>query len=110
VSLEWAVVDAAIDRAEAEALAAGAQVVLDDALERVPKRSGHLASEGRLAPERGGDHTIGIVFGGPYARWVHEHLQFKHPYGGEAKFLETATVVKADDAIDETARVLRGAL
>lgn len=110
MSLDFAAVEAALDAAEPEALAAGGQVVLDDALERVPKRSGHLAGEGHLAPDRGGDHTIGLVFGGPYARWIHEHLGFKHPYGGEAKYLETATVVKADDAIAEAARVLRDAL
>lgn len=110
MSLDFAEVEARLDAAEQSALVAGAEVVLADSDRRVPKRSEHLAGSGHVDPHRGGDHTVGIRYDGPYARWVHEHLWFKHPYGGEAKFLETATVVKKDEAIHETARVFGEAL
>lgn len=85
-------------------LAHGAKVVLTEAQERVPKESGHLASTGRIKRDRGGVNTVAITFGGPYARWIHEHLFFKHPHGGEAKFLEVALLWKGEEAIKEAGR------
>ena len=84
-----------------DALAEGAAVVLADAEQRVPKESGDLASSGRVEKDRGGDNTVVVSFAGPYARWIHEHLWFKHPRGGEPKFLETALLTKGRDAIRE---------
>lgn len=85
-------------------LAHGAKVVLDDARDRVPKESGHLASTGRIKRNRGGVNTVAITFSGPYARWIHEHLFFKHPRGGQAKYLEDALLLKGGDAINEAGR------
>lgn len=77
----------------------GAEVIITDAEVRVPKRSGYLAGTAQVQEWRGGKNTAAMTFGGPYARWVHEHLWFKHPFGGEAKFLETAMLVKGKDAV-----------
>lgn len=82
-----------------DALADGADVILADSDERVPKESGHLAGSGKVVQGRGGANTVAITYAGPYARWIHEHLGFKHPHGGQAKFLETAMMVKGRDAI-----------
>lgn len=71
-----------------EDVADGAEYVLERAVELVPKESGALAASGRIEKDRGGDNTVGITFDGPYARWIHEHLYFRHPRGGSAKFLE----------------------
>lgn len=71
-----------------EDVADGAEYILEGALARVPKESGDLAKSGRVDKERGGLNTVAVTFDGPYARWIHEHLFFKHPRGGEAKFLE----------------------
>ena len=86
----------------------GAKVILDDAKDRAPVRPKagtdphpHLATTGRIERDRGGVNTVAIVFSGPYARWVHEHVNFKHPFGGEAKFLEIALLMKGQDAINE---------
>lgn len=81
------------------ALDAGAQVILDDSLEKVPKETGDLAASGHINPVRGGNDTTAIEYTSVYARWIHEHLGFKHPKGGQAKFLEMAMVEKADEAM-----------
>jgi hypothetical protein len=84
----------------------GAKVILKDAVDRAPrapKKDGdnhpHLEDTGKVnkVPQLKG--TASITFAGPYARYVHEHLGFKHPYGGEAKFLEVAMLMHGGDAI-----------
>lgn len=71
-----------------EDAADGAEYILEAAVAAVPKESGDLAASGRIEKDRGGRNTVGITFDGPYARWIHEHLGFRHPRGGTAKFLE----------------------
>lgn len=79
----------------------GARVVLADSDERVPKESGDLVASGHIARDRGGNSTVGIVYGSVYARWIHEHMFFKHPRGGTAKFLELALLEKGDEAMNK---------
>lgn len=79
----------------------GAQVILREAKTLVPKESGHLAETGHVDRGRGGANTVGIVFRGPYARWIHEHMFFKHPRGGQAKYLEAAMLLKGDEAVNK---------
>lgn len=81
-------------------VADGAQVVLDESDALVPKESGRLSATGRVDKDRGGLNTVGVVYAGPYARYQHEHTWFKHPHGGQAKFLETAMLVKGQEAIN----------
>ena len=85
-------------------LAHGAKVTLADAKDRVPKESGHLASTGHIDRDAGGRNTVAIKFRGPYARYIHEHLFFKHPHGGTAKYLELALLEKGHEAITEAGR------
>ena len=82
-------------------LAHGAKAILRDAVERVPKESGDLAKTGHINRDRGGRNTVAIIFNGPYAAYQHEHLFFKHPHGGEAKYLEIALLFKGEEAINE---------
>lgn len=91
-------------------MADGAEAVLADALQKVPKESGDLAGSGRIDRERGGDNAVGITFDGPYARWIHEHLYFKHPRGGQAKFLEAAQLEKGAEAMNRAAKHFWGRL
>lgn len=79
----------------------GARVVLDEAVDLVPKDSGHLAATGRIKRNRGGVNTVAITFDGPYARWIHEHLWFRHPKGGQAKYLEAAMLLKGREAVND---------
>jgi hypothetical protein len=51
----------------------------------------HLRDTGHLEPIRytaGGIMAVEIVFDGPYAARQHERLDYQHPHGGKAKFLE----------------------
>ena len=79
----------------------GAKIVLDEARDLVPKESGDLAASGRVKRGRGGVNTVAVTFSGPYARWIHEHLWFRHPRGGQAKYLEAAMLLKGREAINE---------
>lgn len=92
-------------RAKSRGLAAdlehGASVIRDEAVRLVPKESGDLAATARIRKNRGGVNTVAITFGGPYARWIHEHTWFKHPQGGQAKYLEAAMLLKGREAINE---------
>lgn len=83
---------------------AGMEIVLAESQKRVPKESGHLAEGAKVMGYRGGKNTATITYDGPYARYVHEHLHFKHPHGGEAKFLETAMLIKGEEAINEAGK------
>lgn len=82
-------------------MAHGAKVILKEAKELVPKESGDLAAGGHINRDRGGNNTAAIIFRGPYARWIHEHMFFKHPHGGQAKYLEDALLLKGKEAINE---------
>lgn len=90
---------AALAEDMSEDAADGAEYILEGAVARVPKRTGDLAASGRVDKGRGGINTVAITFDGPYARWVHEHLGFKHPFGGEAKFLERAMRMRRVGAV-----------
>jgi hypothetical protein len=89
---------------------AGAEIVLEDSQAKVPKESDRLAGTGKVDDERGGDNTVGISYDGPYARYQHESLEFRHPTGGQAKFLESAMVEKSGDALAKAADVIGKAL
>jgi hypothetical protein len=82
-------------------LAHGAKVILADSTERVPKESGDLAATGHIDRDRGGKNTVAVVYSSVYSHWIHEHLWFKHPHGGTAKFLELAMLAKGREAINE---------
>jgi len=84
--------------------AAGLEVIYEESQKRVPKESGHLAETAMVQSYRGGKNTATITYDGPYARWIHEHLHFKHPHGGETKFLETAMLLKGKEAINEAGK------
>ena len=98
-----------VDASQAAATAA-AQVVLDDALTKVPKEAGDLAGTGHVDAARGGDNTTAVVFDSVYAHWIHEHLHFKHPHGGQAKFLEAAMLERKDNAVKAMGDTIQDAL
>jgi hypothetical protein len=68
----------------------------------------HLRDTGRIEPIQyrpGGIMAVEIVFDGPYAARQHEHLEYKHPHGGTAKFLErNLTGAKLLEALAEAER------
>ena len=93
-------------RNDLDAVGDGAQVILKRSDELVPKESGDLASSGRVNKDRGGLNTVAVTYDGPYARYQHENIEFKHPQGGSAKFLELAMLEKGEAAINKAGESL----
>jgi hypothetical protein len=66
--------------------------ILSDALPRTPVEFAVLRTSAYVSPPagEGAKATVEIGYGTVYAVPQHENLSFKHPRGGEAKFLEKA--------------------
>jgi hypothetical protein len=79
----------------------GGQIIQTRSDELVPKEVGTLAATVRVKESRGGINTVAITYDGPYARYQHDNIQFKHPTGGVAKYLELAMIEKGGDAINK---------
>jgi len=90
---------------------AGMQEVVNDiwqrAADRAPVKSGTLRGSGSLWVEEEGDTIIGEVrFNTKYAAAQHEHVEYAHPQGGEAKYLEKAALEKAEQVREQIAASL----
>ena len=100
-----------------DALAAGGQVILDRSQELVPlegrpdTHGGTLAESGRVN-RTGSDYlpVVSVTYDGPYAIYQHEGMEFHHPTGGSAKFLERAMVEQTTEATDAIGDEIRKAL
>lgn len=93
-----------------EAAVVGAEVIMVQAVANCPKESGNLAATAFINPNRGGADTVGFGFDSVYASYIHEHLHFKHPHGGQAKYQEAAIVEKKDAALEAAGEhIFRGA-
>ena len=87
-------------------LLSGADVIMERSQTLVPKTpkrpSDHepmLAATAKISTA--GTNRVAMEYTSVYAHWVHEHLWFHHPYGGQAKFLETAMLEKGAEAINK---------
>jgi hypothetical protein len=56
---------------------------------------GSITSGGAPAPSGDGTVEAEIGFTAPYALVQHEHVEFEHPLGGEAKYLESVIVERS---------------
>lgn len=78
-------------------LEAGKTVLaVSDALaptEPVPRHGIHMVETGFAQVEPGLDgDRVAVGYRAYWARWQHEDLNYDHPHGGEAKFLEHAAL------------------
>lgn len=90
------------------ALEGGMEIVKTRALELVPRLTNELADSAEIVRvAAGAAPTVGLRFSTPYAKKQHEDMRLKHPRGGQAKYEEQALDEKTDDALAETARILR---
>lgn len=85
---------------------AGADVIMWEAVALCPKDTGELAATAFIDPARGGPDEVAFGFDSVYAAWIHEHLHFQHPHGGQAKFQEAAMLIRKDEALDAAGRVV----
>lgn len=78
-----------IAEAAAVGLRKGGRELLRDARERAPEDDGDLKKSARLRQD-GLEATV--KFTAPHSWLQHERLDYQHPGGGEAKFLENAAL------------------
>jgi hypothetical protein len=62
---------------------------LKRAREKVPVRTGKLRRSGRVVED---DLSVTVKFTSPIAWLIHERTGWKHPNGGQAKYLENAAL------------------
>lgn len=82
--------DAKLTQIEQAAMAATvdtAKAVLKQARANAPKDEGKLARSGRVEV---GFNEVSVAFRAPHAWLQHERLDYQHPQGGQAKYLEAA--------------------
>jgi hypothetical protein len=78
-----------IANAAAAGLKAGGREVLKVARERTPVDDGELRQSGRVVAD---DLDVLVKFTAPHAWLQHEKLEYQHPNGGQAKYLESAAL------------------
>ena len=104
-------------RFDADGIAASVGAARDHALRKVgeyirarsvaiaPKRSGQLAASARVESGAG---KVTVRYGAAYAAIQHEHTEFHHPNGGQARFLRS--VVEDPATINMVERTFADAL
>lgn len=75
----------AVQEAAMAGLEEVAEQVLEEAKRRVPVDDGVLKRSGKIVR---GDLEVTVKFTAPHAHLQHENLEYQHPNGGQAKFLE----------------------
>lgn len=78
-----------VEKAAMKGLRKLGEVILTDAQKRCPVDTGTLQRSGTVQKTRDKNEVI-ISFNTPYALYQHEGVNFRHPKGGEAKYLERA--------------------
>ena len=77
----------AVEQAARDALQDTAKKVLKVAKGLAPVEDGDLRKSGKVRVD---DLEVRVVFDAPHAWLQHERLDYQHPHGGQAKYLEAA--------------------
>lgn len=80
---------APIEAAAEAGLREGGRGIMADAKGRAPVDDKDLRNSARLRPD---GNEVMVVFTAPHAWLQHERLDYAHPNGGEAKYLEHAAI------------------
>jgi len=98
-----------IRQAAMEAINTGAEAILTDAIDETPVDTGTLRRSGGVS--WGLDReSVYVSFNTPYARRQHEELDYRHPRGGKAKYLETPFNANKKKVIKYAERKIKEAL
>ncbi|QFG13446.1 minor head protein [Gordonia phage Powerball] len=89
------------------AMQAGADELLEASNRLVPVDDGELRASG-VARAEGKESAV--AYTAPHAMKQHERLDFNHPSGGQAKFLETAALASASSIEQAIADAMRNRL
>ena len=123
------------EEAGLKALRTGAEAILTEAIDEAPVDTGTLRRSGTVTvgklpdgekvyeaakdgnemkeafPEKiGKEKAVYISFNTPYARRQHEELDYEHPRGGKAKYLETPFNANKKKVIKYAERKIKEAL
>lgn len=93
-------------QAKPEALAEAAEHLRRAAVELTPVLTGKLAASAAVTVE---DDRAAVTYDGPYARYQHEGLGFRHEHG-QAKYLEQPVTTEKDAIFGILARRVKDAL
>lgn len=99
-----------IKAAAGVAVLAGADALLELSNDRVPVEEGALKASGRTSSE---ELEAVVTYGEPGQRTgfaaiqQHEHTEYHHPNGGQAKFLEQPMLSETDQIAQAIAQSLR---
>ncbi|QDM56357.1 minor head protein [Gordonia phage Sidious] len=97
------VIDQIVD-AWTAAMQAGADELLDRSNRLVPVDDADLRDSGTAEAE---GKKAAVAYTAPHAMKQHERLDFDHPNGGQAKFLETAALANASAIEQAIAEAMR---
>ena len=76
-----------IEGATKESIRDSAMDLWSKSADLVPVLDGHLKGSGKAEPKEDG-YVWEVSYGTEYAHYQHEGLDFRHPQGGQAKFLQ----------------------
>lgn len=115
MTLEWsgslaaslARIEDRIRPAAAAGLKKAADGVLRDSNALAPRDTGDLVASGKVVTD---DLRADISYTSKHAVPQHEKTQYRHPGGGQAKFLQTALDDNRDQILNAVAAHIRGVL
>lgn len=87
-------------------LAAGLEVIAAESSRQVPKDTGALDESRQI--EVDGERGV-ISYNTKYSNRQHEDLEYVHPHGGNAKYLENPVHSEAEGFFEAVAEAMRGA-
>ena len=111
VTVKWhgAKVKASEHKAAARGLYKWAEHVLEEATRIVPLQEGTLQNTGVASSDEGALRAA-VSYDTPYAVVQHEAMDFNHPNGRQAKYLETPLNASRDKGLKIVADEIKGAL
>jgi HK97 gp10 family phage protein len=87
-----------------EALKKGGQKVLTESNNMAPRDTGEMVRESDV--KEVSPTEFRVRYNTDYSLYVHEDLEARHPRGGQAKFLQTATNDNGRDVIKDISKEL----
>ena len=85
-----------------------AEYVRGQSVQRAPIDEGTLRASAAVKPV--GETAVQVGFHTPYAEKQHEELGYRHPKGGQAKYLESVVVEEKNTILRLIGNQIKGAL
>lgn len=99
---------ARVQNATGRALFRAGEYVAGEAVQRAPIKEGTLRRS--VAVKHVDEQTVQVGFHTPYAVRQHEELGYRHPKGGQAKYLESVLTDNRDTILQILAQSVRGVI